>query len=183
MDVWCYRFNKYLPNWNQAILFAISIYFLKSDLLFLELLCAVSSTGKWNACKMQIGKVIQALYHFTRFPNALAWTSPVLFLELANPEGKIAQYKWGSPWLLRHLKSRANNKVDAQLMLYHIILVPAADTRQLKIRLFSTAWITVKTKARWVDKTKKKMTFTAPLKKFYLICAGGCLGPLVGEEN
>ena len=68
-------------------------------------------------------------------------------------------------------------------MLDHIILVPAADTRQLKIRLFSTAWITVKTKALWVDKTKKKMTFTAPLKKFYLICAGGCLGPLVGEEN
>lgn len=182
--MWCYRFNKYLPSWNQAILFAISIYFLKSDLLFLELLCAVSSTGNRNACKMQIEKVIQALYHFTRFPNALARTSPVLFLGLANSEGKIAQYKWGSPWLLTHLKSRAKNKMDAQLMLYHMILVPAADTRQLKTRLFSTAWVTVKTKALWVDKTKKnKMTSTVPLKKFYLICAGGSLGPLVGEEN
>lgn len=107
-----------------------------------------------------------------------------MFPGLANPEGKIAQYKWGSPWLLRHLKSRVNNKMDTQLMLYHIILVPAADTRQLKIRLFSIAWITVKTKALWLDKTKKnKMTLTAPLKKFYLICAGGCLRPLVGEEN
>lgn len=74
--------------------------------------------------------------------------------------------------------------MDTQLMLYRIILVPAADTRQLKIRLFSTAWIRVKTKALWVDKTKKnKMTLKAPLKKFYLICAGGSLGPLVGEEN
>lgn len=133
---------------------------------------------------MQIEKVIQALYHFTRFPNALARTSPVLFLGLANSEGKKAQYKWGTPWLLTHLKSRAKNKMDAQLMLYRMILVPAADTRQLKIRLFSTAWVTVKTKALWVDKTKKnKMTSTVPLKKFYLICAGGSLGPLVGEEN
>ena len=74
--------------------------------------------------------------------------------------------------------------MDAQLMLYHIILVPDTDTRQLKIRLFSTAWITVKTKALWLDQTKKnKMTLTVTLKKFYLICAGGSLGPFVEEEN